>query len=690
MQFFVTLDAAPGVGETFTVSYQTADGTATAGSDYTATSGTLTFSEGETEKTISVPVLDDEIAEGEETMTLQVSPPANSDVVAGTGTGTIKEFAILLYDATVQEGPGATLDFLVRMFGGPTSVITVNYATVDGTATAGLDYTATSGTLTFQVGETDKTISVPVLDDDIDEGNEKLTLVLSNVPDNFYYNTGTGTITNTDLMPDALLARFGRTVGSQAVDVISSRMGERKGENHLIVGGQDLFPAGGNTRGANSSEAWERPPEGRTPAQAGTRQSDFHWDRFEAEKSQEITMEDIAQGASFSFSGQDETGESGWSFWGELLRTHFQGSEGNLQIEGEVTSGFLGADVTSGNVKAGLALSQSEGKGSFYNEAVEASPGHSQDGGSDEEDKGKVESSLTSVYPYVGHIWGEDHSVWGFLGYGEGDMTMTTQRGEVINTDISMRMGAVGAKTPLMSQRDEDPLNMTLETDGMYVQMRSEAAQGMRASKTEVTRLRATVDTSRDFELGEGLLTPSLQLGVRKDGGDAEEGFGVETGLGLGYRGEGGLSLEGSVRNLLVHEEKDYEEWGASLALRLDPGASGRGLSFSLLPTWGNSASNNRLWGAQGLNEFSNDQFESKGHHLKAEIGYGFNPFKRLLGIFTPYVGFSRGDESRSYRTGTRWSIAPNADLSLELSRIHGTTKESEDEALRLKGGIRW
>ena len=124
-------------------------------------------------------------------------------------------------DARAEEGTDATLDFVVTLQRSGAGAVTVDYATSDGSATAGDDYTATSGTLTFSSGETSKTVSVPVLDDAIDEGEETMTLTLSNpsgltVAD----GTATGTIANSDHMPAAWLARFGRTVSGQVLDAV--------------------------------------------------------------------------------------------------------------------------------------------------------------------------------------------------------------------------------------------------------------------------------------------------------------------------------------------------------------------------------------------------------------------------------------------------------------------------------------
>ena len=121
----------------------------------------------------------------------------------------------------------------------------------------------------------------------------------------------------------------------------------------------------------------------------------------------------------------------------------------------------------------------------------------------------------------------------------------------------------------------------------------------MESSETDVTRFRLTLDSSKNFEVrGEGVLTPSVQMGVRHDAGDAEEGMGLEVGAGVRYV-SGGFTLEAEVRKLLVHEDSNYEEWGASAAIRLDPGEQERGLSLNITPTWGTSNNVDRLWSAE-------------------------------------------------------------------------------------------
>ena len=148
-------------------------------------------------------------------------------------------------DAEVEEAEGATLDFVVTLSRSRISATTVEYATSDVTATAGSDYMSTSGTVNFSAGETAKTVSVVVLDDSHDEGSETLTLTLSNPSGaRFGDSTATGTINNTDPMPQAWMVRFGRTVGSQVVDALSARL-DGGDASHVTVGGINLVGAKG-------------------------------------------------------------------------------------------------------------------------------------------------------------------------------------------------------------------------------------------------------------------------------------------------------------------------------------------------------------------------------------------------------------------------------------------------------------
>ncbi len=182
-QMIVRLSAAASIA--VQVDWATANGTATAGSDYTAASGTLTFAPGETQKTISIPVLADAVTEGAETLLVNLTNAQGATLSDAQGLLTITPPAgppdIIVSDITLRE-PAAGVQnaaFTVNLTAASAQPITFSYATVDGTARAGSDYTAASGSMTFGPGETSKTILVPILSDALAEGAESFQLAIT-------------------------------------------------------------------------------------------------------------------------------------------------------------------------------------------------------------------------------------------------------------------------------------------------------------------------------------------------------------------------------------------------------------------------------------------------------------------------------------------------------------------------------
>jgi Calx-beta domain len=206
-------------GREVDVDYATSDGTASAGSDYTTTSGTLVFSAGDTSKQIDVTVSGDFADEGDETITVTLSAPFNADLATYAATGTITNDdggpKLSVSVAGVVEGNSGTtpLGFTVTLTPASPIDVTVDYATVDGTASAGSDYVAASGTLTIPAGQTSAAITVDVNGDTDVEPNETLTLSLSSplgakiVPP----TTATGTITNDDRIATSITLKVAKT-----------------------------------------------------------------------------------------------------------------------------------------------------------------------------------------------------------------------------------------------------------------------------------------------------------------------------------------------------------------------------------------------------------------------------------------------------------------------------------------------
>ena len=200
-----TVSLAPASGLAVTVNYATLDGSAVAPGDYSSTSGSLTFTAGQTSKTVHVPVIGDTLDESHETFTLNLSGAANATIGDGQGLGTITDDdappTLAVNDCTVTEGNAGSVNctFMVSLAPASGLAVTVNYATLDGSAVAPGDYSSTSGSLTFTAGQTSKTVHVPVIGDTLDETHETFTLNLSGAANaTIGDGQGLGTITDDD------------------------------------------------------------------------------------------------------------------------------------------------------------------------------------------------------------------------------------------------------------------------------------------------------------------------------------------------------------------------------------------------------------------------------------------------------------------------------------------------------------
>lgn len=202
--FTVNLSVAS--GKTITVNYQTADGSATAGSDYVSATDTLTITPGLESETISITVIGDMVDEFNETFDITLSNPDNATISGGTAVGTITDDDPLpsatISGTSVTEGDSGTViaEFTVTLSGASEKVITIDYSSANGSATAGEDYTAVANTLTFNPGESlSQTISVIVHGDEDVEPSETFYINLTGSNNASLSNSqATGTIDNDD------------------------------------------------------------------------------------------------------------------------------------------------------------------------------------------------------------------------------------------------------------------------------------------------------------------------------------------------------------------------------------------------------------------------------------------------------------------------------------------------------------
>ena len=610
-----------------------------------------------------------------ETIEARLTKPAAEDTSAAPG--------LSVADARVREAAGAELAFRVTLDAAAQEAVSVRYATADGTAVAGADYVAARGSVRFAPGQTSKTVKVLVLEDAHDDNGETLTLTLSSpFGATLADATATGTIENTDPVPQAWLARFGRTVAGHVVDAISGRFeGPADGGSHMTLGGQRLSldgAGGAGSAGAAPRETSDDDMAARDGLAAlaeriGSGADGGVWTSWDESGSgdgwmrdhgdggtRDMTGRELLLGSSFHLAlGNDKEGagatDTRWTAWGQAATSRFDGDAEGLSVDGEVTTFTLGADAAWARWLAGVAVSLSEGEGGFRDH-----PGT----GQESRGTGELESTLTSVHPYLRYEVSERLSVWGILGYGTGELTLEVEDKESWTTDTTMEMAAAGARGVLVPAPESGGVEVALRTDAQLVRMTSEAARGsdggnLAATEGDTSRLRVMLAGSRAFALeGGGALTPSLEVGLRHDGGDAETGTGIEVGGGVSYTDPGtGITVDAKARGLVAHEDTDYAEWGASGSVRVEPDASGRGLSLTLAPAWGaDSGGAERLWSAGDARGLAPDVAADPVSRLEAEVGYGFSVFGGR-GVATPQAAWSRAERGEALRLGQRLNL---------------------------------
>ena len=626
--------------------------------------------------------------------------------------------ALSVADARVEEGASATLDFAVTLDAAPAGAVTVDYATADGSARAGEDYTAASGTLTFQAGESSKAVSVAVLDDEHDEGEETLKLRLSN-PSGATLADGeaTGTIVNRDLMPAALLARFGRATAEHVVDQVEERMvASREGGFRARLLGREYRPGmerdfargfvsqfGAPTGAADTAGA--AAAGGAALGGAATTAASPHL-------AGALGADTTGMGGALGAAGRQPSPDGGLfgslapggdllsrsefelnrashggvlSLWSRSSRSSFNGIEEALSLNGDVRTTMVGADWARGPLTVGLSVGHTRGAGGY-----------------DGRSAGQMTTAMTGFYPWLGYRVNDRVSVWAVTGYGKGSLSLTPDGAGALETGMSMAMTAVGTRGELLGSRAAGGFGLAFKADALWVGATSELLDGpagrLNASEAGATRVRTALEGSRGFALGGGRvsLTPSVEVGLRRDGGDAETGAGLDLGGGVVFTDSVmGLSLDARVRTLVMHQAEGFAERGMSLSLGWDPSPSSPlGLSARVAPSWGGSAMGGAeaLWSGQLASGPGSQPRSAPGGQVNAEAGYGLPVGARFVG--TPRVGVMRSAHGREYRVGTGLGVLESGrlhfDLGLDARRRENPMQGGADNGFLVRATLGW
>ena len=607
----------------------------------------------------------------------------------------------------------------------------VYYATRDSTpvsAVAGQDYLAWQRSwqlrARFQPGQTETKIHVPLYNDSHDEDPETFEMVLFDAGVNgppgvsvsIADGVAVGTITNSDPMPAAWLARFGRTAAEQALDGIAGRIAApRSAGVQGTIAGQALNFDPGST-GSQSGAANDNAAPGSLAGNDLLAQSNvarafgaggfgsggpdglgslgFGQDRFGGgAQSRSVTAREALLGSSFTATGEKDGTGGSLAFWGRAAQSSFDGREGTFSLDGEATTAMLGADYARGNWLVGMALMQSSGEGGYADR--ESGPQHCPDvgedmgadmmahlcGGAVREGDGEVEASLTAAVPYAAIQASERLKLWGAAGYGTGEVTLKPEVGGALSSDISWTMAAAGLRGDVIAPPAEGSgPALAVTSDALWARTSSDKTHELAASDSDVTRLRLGLEGSyRIATEGGGHVTPKLEAGMRHDGGDAETGFGVELGGGLAWVDPAlGLSLDVSGRTLVAHGNDDLKDRGFAASLAFDPDpASERGLSLALRQEVGGQAKG----GLDAL--FRADPLEDRtgsgetAARWQVEAAYGFPAFS---GRFTgsPHVGLGLATAARDYSLGWRLKPAANANAPDISFGVRATRREND------------
>ena len=253
---------------------------------------------------------------------------------------------------------------------------------------------------------------------------------------------------------------------------------------------------------------------------------------------------------------------------GDRQRSGYPGAQGAGPLDGSellqtalgggMSTRLFGADYARGDWIIGLGVGDSRGDGEYQGQG-----------------SGRVDAPMLGFYPWIGWKANARTSVWAVGGRGTGRLQLTPGQGGSIATVMSMTMMAAGTRTEIVGN-GAGGFGLAVKSDGLWVRTATAGRTGdagrLAAAAARVTRFRAASKGSRTVVRGTTTLTPTVELGLRHDGGDAEVGGGADVATGLRLtESRNGLSIDVQVRMLLMHQVDGFSERGVAVAIGYDP-----------------------------------------------------------------------------------------------------------------------
>ena len=642
----------------------------------TVTPASLTFTTAnwDTAQTVTVTGVEDDDA-GNETVTISHSVRGYGSVSTANGvTVTVNddETAGVKVDPTtlsMEEGESGT--YMVKLESQPSGSVTITPFSDNS------DVRCRPTSLTFSRSNWNGPQTMTVIVGQGDDNEDETAAILHSVRGYGSISSGdTVTVTVRDddeatgeAVIQAWLPRFGRSVAQQVVERVSRRLQQRPQPGlEVSVAGEQLTNRG----------PWEE-EQGIMAKLLG----------FET-----VSEGQLVEGTEFAFSPSQPHGEAdadgegvedgngegngsgdgeGLAFWGAGDLSSFNGQQDTISLSGDVTTALVGADWQRQRWQAGAALAHSWGSGSYEESSRE----------------GRLNANLMGLFPYGRYALNPKLTLWGVVGHGWGRLSLLPEDGEQQSTAIQMSMGAVGLDGLLLDGGGSG-LTIRSTADALLLRVNSQETEDLAGIQGEVSRLRLGLEAERPFPLSESgaVLTPSLELALRQDGGDAETGFGLDLAAALLWSDPGkGLEVELSGHTLLSHGDAAFHEKGLAASLAWDPNpSSSLGPSLSLSQSMGASAGsggNDALLAAANWPELETSTRGSAGedHQFAARLGYGFLAYRDAL-LITPKLGVALSGDGATTTLG--FSLSPYSQegysypwqLSLERQHSNGNSDD--------------
>ena len=567
-----------------TVEYVTTDVEAESSLDYTKSRGIVIFSPGATKAVITIDLIDDNILEEPERFEVVLSNPKNAVLARGVGTGTIldNDGGISLWvDDAMAMEEDGEVWFQVSLSHPQSQMITASYETRDGTAKAGEDYEASSGIVTLPPGVTEAIIVVPLLKNRFDWQEETFSLHLVS-SDQVKILKSIGIATIQE--STTATTEILEAYASRFLRTSATQIVEALGDRFRL---REVTSNCGVASRAETAQLWH-------PTSS--------WDP---------SLGELLSGCKVATTSRDGS----LSIWGQGAFRQFSGQETEtLTLNGDVTTGMLGVDYRwEKGLLAGVLLSHSQGSGSFDTA----------------DQSGDIISGLTGIYPYLSYTrpgW----DVWLSAGAGRGEAEVLE-----LTDDLESWFGAMGIRGDLASF---GIIGLNYHGDILMTDAESKNSD----ITVNVHRIRAGMEANARIS---DMVRPYVEANLRRDGGSAETGVGLEFGGGvrLSYPS---WHLRGEIhtQGIVMHTADSFSEWGLSGMLQM--GVETEGLMMRLRPSWGRRNGGVMYHQQTILNAVP---LGANSRQTELELGYGI-PWKK--GTARSVMGWTQLPHGDMYRLG--------------------------------------